>query len=114
MVSKDYQDYVDTGLHYSEKVFDKFVESEYNVNEVPIDDVHHVAMEWAVKLVPVNYAMASWQHQEARGNTIPWKFNKLVQRLRGALWEAERKLKRQQEDLIEARKELSRLKRLQK
>ncbi len=77
------------------------------------DRVLAVISEWASETVPVQ-GLATFAEQERREMTIPFLVVKLVEVLQQAYWDSQEKIREQREELIEAKKEVSRLKRAKK
>lgn len=96
----------------AEKAFAKFIHSGYDAASVPLDDVHHVATQWAIRLVPWHTGFR--EEQESRSKQWPWVMAWFVGCLRGECWRLESENRRLKEQLIEHRKELSKLKRATK
>lgn len=61
-------------------------------------------------LVPIE-AEPSWGEQERRRDTWPFRFYRLMMRMQSIIIEKEHFIRKQREELIEVRKELSALKR---
>lgn len=95
---------------HSEEAFLLFAESGYDVSSIKKEDIHHVASEWVAQLVPV-YPQATWEQQQARKSQWPWIFGLLVGRMYSEWFFTDQENRKLKESLIEARKEISRLKR---
>lgn len=94
----------------SEEAFQKFVESGYDDLSVPIEDIHGVVCEWRLKLVPY-YPKATYLQQISRKQQWPWVFAALVGRMYEAWYATTLENKALKAQLIEHRKEISKLKR---
>jgi len=97
-------------LSDAEIAFRKFAADNYNPANVPIDDVYGVLTAFAVHLVPIE-GVPTWVEQDRRKRQWPWVMADLGARIMGENYILKARNKNLQEDLIEAKKELSKLKR---
>ncbi len=95
---------------HAEEAFEKFVISGYDPESVAVDDLYAVIQTWVYsELVPVTNG--SYGDLIIRSNQWASKLAQLAARIQSELWQTRNKLQRQREQLIEAKKEISRLKR---
>lgn len=111
--SDDYAQWAVTGKSNSQVIFEKFVASGYDIDSVPVEDLHHVVSAWKIILIPA-LPPYSWESQDARGKQWPWIFAKAAELLQRDRWKLQAKIEEQKRELIEVRKELSQLKRAKK
>lgn len=95
------------------QAFIDFIKSGLDPESVDINDIHHVFKEWSILAVPTFILDPSWM-TDSRRQQWPSKQSRMVDRLYFALAEQERKNIELQGKLIEANKEISKLKRANK
>lgn len=99
-----------TYLTEAEIAFRKFADDGYNAANVPEENIYGVLRTFAVHLVPYE-GIPTWVEQDRRKRTWPWVMADLAARIMGKNHILEARNKRLQEQLIEAKKEISQLKR---
>jgi hypothetical protein len=98
---------------HGENAFYDFVASGYDPDSVKDDDVNHVVQQWAIHLVPY-FGVPTWDQQNMRRMQWPSLMAQLTYKLQRAHWALQQRFERQQEQMIELKKEISALKRAKK